>query len=66
MSRKVETSEDTPDLFHAEHSARLKAAYQDVRLARAGNNGVRRAQTKLQKTLHDVLREELGRRKDNP
>lgn len=63
MSGKALANDDAPDLFDADHSARISEARQRVRLARADNSGVRRAQRHLRETLHDVLREELGIRK---
>lgn len=63
MSRRARTSGDTPDLFNEDHSARIREARQRVRLARARNGGVSRAQRLLRDTVLDVLREELGLRR---
>lgn len=63
MSSKALADDDTPDLFDAVNSERIREARQRVRLARARNGGVGRAQRLLRDTVLDVLREELGLRR---
>lgn len=64
MSRMHKASDDNPDLFHEEHSARIAAARRRVFLARAERRGVIAAQRRLVETVNDVLREELGKSRE--
>lgn len=61
MSPCAEQPADTSDLFDRANASRIEEARRRVRLARATRGGVRQAQRELQKTMQDILREELGK-----
>ncbi len=62
MSRRAHRNADTSDLFNRANAARIEEARRRVRLARASHGGVRAAEQNLQRTVLDILREELGKR----
>lgn len=64
MSHRAQQPADTSDLFDRANAARIEDARRRVRLARATRGGVKHAQQELQKTVQDILREELGKRHD--
>lgn len=62
MSRRAHEPADTSDLFNRANAARIAEARRRVRLARASHGGVRTAERDLQRTVLDILREELGKK----